>query len=36
VAARLGERDGMRLWTATIPANGTVTLRYRVERTRPL
>jgi hypothetical protein len=36
LAARLGERDGMRLWTATIPANGTVTLRYRVERTRPL
>jgi hypothetical protein len=26
----LGRRNGMALWTATIPANGSVTLRYRV------
>lgn len=32
---RLGERDGFRLWTATIPANASTTLRYRVERTNP-
>jgi hypothetical protein len=35
VAARLGERDGLRLWTATVPANGTASLRYRVEKTGP-
>lgn len=26
----LGRRNGMALWTTTIPANGSVTLRYRV------
>ncbi|HEY0114205.1 MAG TPA: hypothetical protein VGB54_00650, partial [Allosphingosinicella sp.] len=31
----LAERDGFQLWTATIPANGRVTLRYRQERTSP-
>jgi len=28
-SARLGERNGHPLWSTTIPANGTVTLRYR-------
>ena len=27
---RLSRRDGRRLWAVTVPANGTVTLRYRV------
>lgn len=27
---RLGRRNGMALWSATIPANGSVTLRYRI------
>ncbi len=27
---RLGRRNGMALWTVTIPANGSATLRYRV------
>jgi hypothetical protein len=27
---RLGRRNGMALWTATVPANGSLTLRYRV------
>ena len=27
---QLGRRNGMALWTVTIPANGSVTLRYRV------
>ena len=27
---RLGRRNGMALWTATVPANGSATLRYRV------
>lgn len=27
----LGERDGRRLWTVTIPANGSVALLYRVQ-----
>jgi hypothetical protein len=31
-APRLAERDGMRLWSTTIPATGTTTLRYRVEQ----
>ena len=31
----LPERDGMRLWSVTIPANGTVTLRYRVQDLTP-
>ena len=26
----LGRRNGMALWSTTIPANGSVTLRYRV------
>jgi hypothetical protein len=26
---RLGRRNGMALWTATVPANGSATLRYR-------
>jgi hypothetical protein len=30
--ARLTERDGYPLWTVTVPANGTATLRYRVEQ----
>jgi hypothetical protein len=29
---QLGRRNGMALWTVTIPANGSVTLRYRVVR----
>ena len=29
-AATLGRRNGMALWSTTIPANGSVTLRYRV------
>jgi hypothetical protein len=29
---RLTERDGYPLWTVTVPANGTATLRYRVEQ----
>lgn len=33
---RLGNRDGMPLWRATVPANGRATLRYRVtERPEP-
>ncbi len=31
-ATRLGRRNGMALWSATIPANGSATLRYRVVR----
>jgi hypothetical protein len=27
---QLGRRNGMALWTATIPANGSATLRYRI------
>jgi len=27
---QLGRRNGMALWSVTIPANGSVTLRYRV------
>lgn len=27
---RLFERDGARIWAATVPANGTATLRYRI------
>jgi hypothetical protein len=30
--ARLTERDGYPLWTVTLPANGTASLRYRVEQ----
>lgn len=33
--ARLTERDGWPLWTATLPANGTRTLRYRLQRNMP-
>ena len=29
---RLGRRNGMALWSVSIPANGSVTLRYRVVR----
>ncbi len=29
---RLGRRNGMALWTATVPANGSATLRYRIVR----
>lgn len=29
---RLGRRNGMALWSVTIPANGSVTLRYRIVR----
>ena len=29
-AMRLGRRNGMALWTTTIPANGRATLRYRI------
>jgi hypothetical protein len=29
-ATQLGRRNGMALWSVTIPANGSVTLRYRV------
>lgn len=28
--ARLGRRNGMTLWSVTVPANGSATLRYRV------
>ena len=28
--ARLGRRNGMTLWSTTVPANGSATLRYRV------
>ena len=28
--AALGRRNGMALWSVTIPANGSVTLRYRI------
>ena len=31
----LGERDGLPLWRVQVPANGTATLDYRIERTRP-
>lgn len=31
---RLGERDGAPFWSTTIPANGRVTLRYRVLKSR--
>ncbi|MDV3459401.1 hypothetical protein RZN05_20575 [Sphingomonas sp. HF-S4] len=34
VSARLGRKDGWPLWKATIPANGSVTLRYRLARIR--
>jgi hypothetical protein len=27
---QLGRRNGMALWAVTVPANGSVTLRYRV------
>jgi hypothetical protein len=30
-APRLAERDGLLIWSATIPANGSTTLRYRFE-----
>lgn len=30
--AELGRRNGMPLWTATVPANGQATLRYRVDK----
>jgi hypothetical protein len=30
-SARLGERDGLRIWTVTVPANGSATFRYRVQ-----
>ena len=33
-AATLGSRDGMPLWTVTVPANGSATLRYRVSASR--
>jgi len=33
--AALAERDGMRLWAVTIPANGTQTLRYRLRSLQP-
>ncbi len=29
---RLGRRNGMALWTVTVPANGSATLRYRIVR----
>ena len=29
--SELGRRDGRRLWAVTVPANGRVTLRYRIE-----
>jgi hypothetical protein len=32
---RLTERDGFPLWTITVPANGTATLRYRVAQAVP-
>lgn len=32
--AILRERDGMRLWAVTVPANGSRTLRYRLQRNR--
>ena len=32
---RLPERDGYRLWSVMVPANGTMTLRYRLERPAP-
>ena len=32
--ARLGRRNGMSLWSVTVPANGTATLRYRLTRRR--
>jgi hypothetical protein len=28
--AQLGRRNGMTLWSVTVPANGSATLRYRV------
>jgi hypothetical protein len=28
--SRLGRRNGLALWTATIPANGSATLRYHI------
>jgi hypothetical protein len=28
-SARLSTRDGNALWTVTVPANGTATLRYK-------
>lgn len=31
-ASRLGRRNGMALWSVTVPANGSVTLRYRIVR----
>lgn len=31
-ATRLGRRNGMPLWTVTVPANGRATLRYRSSR----
>lgn len=33
--ARLPERDGYRLWRVTVPANGMMTLHYRLERLTP-
>ncbi len=33
--ANLPERDGMRLWAARVPANGTMTLRYRLRSLGP-
>jgi hypothetical protein len=32
--ATLPERDGMRLWAITVPANGNRTLRYRLQQNR--
>ena len=31
-ATTLGRRNGMALWSTTVPANGSMTLRYRVVR----
>jgi len=31
---RLGRRNGMPLWTVTVPANGRATLRYRIRDPR--
>ena len=32
---RLTERDGLRVWAATVPPNGTATFRYRIESRTP-
>ncbi|CAN5458486.1 DUF4139 domain-containing protein [soil metagenome] len=31
-AAKLGKRDGLQIWSAEIPANGSSTLTYRIKR----